>query len=258
MRDEIKYNPYSLPCLLEHYRASTILEKGKGYCVQKAVLLAALARATGVPARLRFADIRNHIVPKKLAEMLGTNLFIYHGYDELYLDGNWIKATPVFNLKICQKSQILPVEFDGKNHAIFHSHNQDGKPHFEFHLFRSMSNIKVREALSAADIAVDQLFSTAGGMFAIESMAAGCAVLGGNIPEFAGYPRELPILHTDPDNIYQNLRMLLENPELRHDIGAKGRKYVEKYHDSRKIADDILRLLAGNTEGLTWYDPKAL
>jgi len=132
VRDEIKYNPYSLPCLLEQYRASTILEKGEGYCVQKAVLLAALARATGIPTRLRFADIRNHIVPQKLAEMMRTNLFTYHGYAELYLERKWIKATPVFNLKICQKNRIMPVEFDGRNHAMFHSHNQDGKSHIEY------------------------------------------------------------------------------------------------------------------------------
>lgn len=114
---------------------------------------------------------------------------------------------------------------------------------FEFYLFRSMSNREVREALSRADIAVDQLFATGPGMFALESMAAGCAVLGGNVPEFSGYPRELPIIRTDPDNIYQNLKMLLENPELRRELGEKGRRYVEKYHDSRKIADDIIRLI---------------
>jgi glycosyltransferase involved in cell wall biosynthesis len=71
-------------------------------------------------------------------------------------------------------------------------------------------------------------------------------VLGGNIPEFAGYPRELPVMHTDPDNIYQNLKMLLETPELRRELGEKGRRYVEKYHDHRKIADDFIRLLTGS------------
>jgi glycosyltransferase involved in cell wall biosynthesis len=119
---------------------------------------------------------------------------------------------------------------------------------FDFHLFRNMSNIKVRQTLSEADIAVDQLFAAGPGMFALESMAAGCAVLGGNIPEFAGYPRELPVIHTDPDNIYQNLKMLLETPELRRELGEKGRRYVEKYHDHRKIADDFIRLLTGSKE----------
>ena len=127
----------------------------------------------------------------------------------------------------------------------------------DFHLFQNTPNKVVRETLANADIAVDQLFGHAAGVFGVEAMAAGCAVLGGNIPEFSGRPQELPVVHTDPDNIYQNLKMLLESPKLRRDLGAKGRKYVEKYHDSRKVADDILLLLSGNSESLTSYDPKA-
>ena len=122
---------------------------------------------------------------------------------------------------------------------------------FDFRLFRNMRNVEVRQALSEADIAVDQLFATGAGIFALEAMAAGCAVLGGNKPEFSGFPRELPVIHTDPDNICDNLKMLLENPELRQELGEKGRKYVEKYHDHRKTAADILRLL---TEGKTGKD----
>lgn len=119
---------------------------------------------------------------------------------------------------------------------------------FEFCLFRNTDNTKVREILSEADISVDQLFVFEPGGFALESMAAGCSVLGGNVPEFSGFPKELPISHTDPDNIYENLKMLLEDPELRRELGEKGRKYVEKYHDHRKIANDFIELITGNKE----------
>ena len=132
VRDEIKYNPYSPRYLPEHYRASTILDRGEGYCVQKAVLLAALARATGIPARLRFANIRNCLPSEKLIEEMGTNLFVYHGYDELYIEGKWIKATPTFDLKMCQENQIVPVEFDARKNAVFHSHNQEGELHIKY------------------------------------------------------------------------------------------------------------------------------
>ena len=132
VRDKVKYNPYSPFYLPEHYRASNILSRGEGYCVQKAVLLAALARASGIPTRLRLVDIRNYIVSKKLADMMGTDLFTYHGYDELYIGGKWVKATPAFDLKMCQENRIIPVEFDGETDAIFHSHNQDGKLHIEY------------------------------------------------------------------------------------------------------------------------------
>ncbi len=113
---------------------------------------------------------------------------------------------------------------------------------FDFRLFQEMSNLEVRRALEEADIAVDQLLSTGTGMFGMEAMATGCAVLGRVYPDIAGFPPELPVLNTDPDTIYQNLKMLLENPELRRELGGKGRRYVEKYHDYLKVADDFLEL----------------
>ncbi|OIP27673.1 MAG: hypothetical protein COW22_03710 [Chloroflexi bacterium CG15_BIG_FIL_POST_REV_8_21_14_020_46_15] len=133
VRDEIKYNPYVLHNLAEHNKASATLNRGEGYCVQKAILLAALARAVGIPARLGFADIRNYIVPQKLMELMhGNNLFIYHGYCELYIGQKWVKATPAFDLQMCQEHHIVPVEFNGKNHATFHRYNQEGKLHIEY------------------------------------------------------------------------------------------------------------------------------
>jgi hypothetical protein len=129
VRDEIKYNPYSA---LYPIQASATLERGSGFCVQKAVLLVALARSAKIPSRLGFVDIRNHILPEKLAKMLGTDLFVYHGYAELYIERKWVKATPTFDLAMCQGNRIIPVEFDGKNHAMFHSHNLDGKLHIEY------------------------------------------------------------------------------------------------------------------------------
>lgn len=132
VRDEIKYQPYVLSDLPEHFLASGILERGEGFCVQKAVLLVALARAVGIPARIHFAAIRNHLAPEKIRELLGTNLFAAHGYSELYIEGRWVKATPAFDLEMCQENRIIPVEFDGECNATFHSQNQDGELHIEY------------------------------------------------------------------------------------------------------------------------------
>lgn len=132
VRDQVKYNPYVLSDLPEYYCASRILDIREGFCIQKAVLLAALSRAVGIPARLHLAAIRNHLVPDKLRELMGTDLFPTHGYDELYIEGKWVKATPAFDLNMCQQNRIIPVDFDGKNDAIFHSHNLDGKLHIEY------------------------------------------------------------------------------------------------------------------------------
>jgi transglutaminase-like putative cysteine protease len=133
VRDQIKYNPYVPLYTLEDNKASVTLKRGEGYCVQKAILLAALARASGIPAKLGFADIRNYILTKKLADaMKGENLFIYHGYVAFYLDGKWVKATPSFDLKMCQEHRIIPVEFDGRSDAQLHRYNQEGELHIEY------------------------------------------------------------------------------------------------------------------------------
>jgi len=132
VRDEIKYNPYTSKSFPEHYRASNTLSQREGYCVQKAVLLCALARAAGIPTRLGFATIRNNIVPERLSMLMGTNIFVYHGYVEFYIEGKWVKATPAFDLRMCEENRIIPVEFDGKNDAVFHSYNRDGKLHIEY------------------------------------------------------------------------------------------------------------------------------
>lgn len=132
VRDRIIYTPYSQFYLPEHYPASKTLERGDGFCVQKAVLLAALARANDIPARLVFADIRNYLVPQKLWEMMKTNLFAFHGYNELYIDGKWIKVTPTFDLDMCKRLNLRPVEFDGHNPAIFHKYDLNGRLHIEY------------------------------------------------------------------------------------------------------------------------------
>jgi len=136
VRDEIKYNPYMPRYLPEHFRASDTLVRKDGFCVQKAVLLVALSRAVGIPARIGFAVIRNHLLPEKMAKMIHGNTLPEHGYAELYLKDRWTKATPVFDLEMCQKNRIVPVEFDGENDAKFHSHNQDGQLHIEYVLDR--------------------------------------------------------------------------------------------------------------------------
>ena len=132
VRDEIQYNMYAPLDTLELFRASGTLERGDGNCIQKAVLLVALARAVGIPARLRHADFRNHHLTDEVLHLFGTNLFTYHGYSELHIQGKWVRATPAIDLKTCQENRFIPVEFDAKRDAIFHSHDLDGKPHIEY------------------------------------------------------------------------------------------------------------------------------
>lgn len=132
VRDTVRYNPFQNFMADATYRASACLEQNLGWCVSKAALLAAAARAAGIPARVGFADVKNHLTTPELTAKMGTDLFVYHGYTELYLDGKWVKATPAFNLSLCTRFRVKPLEFDGRDDSIFHPFDEDERRHMEY------------------------------------------------------------------------------------------------------------------------------
>lgn len=132
VRDGLRYDPYSITAEPGDYRASHVLEQASAYCIPKAVLLTALARAAGIPARLGFADVRNHLASERLLALLQTDLFIFHGYTEFWLAGRWVKATPAFNVELCQRFGVHPLEFDGRADSLFHEFSVDGERHMEY------------------------------------------------------------------------------------------------------------------------------
>lgn len=147
VRDGFRYDPYHFDLSEAGLRASRVVESGRGFCVPKATLLAAAARALGVPARLGFADVRNHLTSARLRETMKTEVFAFHGYTELLIDGRWLKATPAFNLSLCEKAGVKPLEFDGKADSIFHEFDQQGRRHMEY----------IRERGSYADVPREEI-----------------------------------------------------------------------------------------------------
>lgn len=132
VRDRIRYDPYSISFSPEDNAASAVLKAGAGFCVAKAVLLAAAARSVGIPSKLGFSDVKNHLSTEKLTESMGTDIFAWHGNTELYLDGKWVKATPAFNIEMCERFGVKPLEFDGLNDSIMHSSNSKNEKHMEY------------------------------------------------------------------------------------------------------------------------------
>jgi transglutaminase-like putative cysteine protease len=132
VRDGIWYDPYYPFYLPEHYRASNVLRSGRGYCVCKASLLCALGRACNIPSRLGFADVKNHLATRQLLDYLGSDLFVYHGYVEFYLEGRWVKATPAFNKELCDRHRVAPLEFNGREDSIFHPYNLEKRLFMEY------------------------------------------------------------------------------------------------------------------------------
>jgi transglutaminase-like putative cysteine protease len=132
VRDTILYDPYVELACESNYRASLVLAQGRGYCVGKSSLLSACARVIGVPARVGYADVRNHLTSPRLYAYLQTDLYIWHSYSELFLDGRWVKATPAFNRALCERIGVRPLEFDGSEDSLFHEFDRSGRRHMEY------------------------------------------------------------------------------------------------------------------------------
>lgn len=132
VRDGVRYDPYGVPTDPAAYRASAVLEAGRGWCVQKSVALTAAARAAGIPSRLGFADVRNHLQSERLREAMGTDLFVWHGYSTLFVGGRWTKASCAFNAELCARFGVPPLDFDGTHDALLHPFTGDGTRYMEY------------------------------------------------------------------------------------------------------------------------------
>lgn len=150
VRDLFRYDPYRLDLTTNGMKASRTIEKGYGWCVTKAILLAACCRYAGIPARLGFGDVCNHMTTRRLREWMQTDVFYWHGYTDILLNGKWVKATPAFNLALCEKIGILPLEFDGESDSIFHPFDASGNKHMEY----------VNTRGTYADLPLDEILET--------------------------------------------------------------------------------------------------
>lgn len=159
VRDGIRYDPYSLDLTEEGLRASTTLENGRSWCVPKAVLLAACCRFLGIPARLGFADVRNHLSTARMREIMKTDVFQWHGYTSIYLDGAWVKATPAFNIELCRRFLLKPLDFDGRSDSLYHPCDEDGNRHMEY----------LRHRGEFPDVPIDRISESFGTKYSIPS-----------------------------------------------------------------------------------------
>ncbi len=149
VRDEIFYDPFTADLNEPGFKASHLLEVKRGWCVPKAILLAACCRAIKVPARLGFADVTNHLSTEKMRQAMETDVFYWHGYTSIYLQGKWVKATPAFNIELCAKFGLKPLEFNGVDDSLYHEFDEAGNKHMEY----------LNERGEYADLPYDQLIT---------------------------------------------------------------------------------------------------
>jgi len=133
VRDGIRYDPFSMRLEPGIYVASNVLAAKSAFCIPKAILLAAAARALGIPCAIGLSDVVNHLTTEKLKALMGgTTYFMHHGYAVLYLEGQWVKAAPAFNIELCTRFGVLPTEFDGRSNAIFQPYDAQQRRHMEY------------------------------------------------------------------------------------------------------------------------------
>lgn len=135
VRDAVPYSLWSFRLEPEFLIASQVLRQPSAFCVPKAVLLAAVARAAGIPSRVGFADVRNHLTSPRFAAIMDSPDFHWHAYTALNIDGRWLKATPAFDAAMCARSGVAPLEFDGRQDSIFQPFDAQGRRSMEYIAF---------------------------------------------------------------------------------------------------------------------------
>lgn len=127
IRDHFLYDPYHLDLRLEALKASQIVLKKRAWCVEKAIVLAAALRKFDIPSRLGYGIVVNHIGVEKLHHYLKRPEIVFHGYVEVCLNGNWTKATPAFDKRVCKLSGVPPLDWNGTEDSLFQSFSGDKK-----------------------------------------------------------------------------------------------------------------------------------
>ncbi|MCD7443073.1 MULTISPECIES: transglutaminase-like domain-containing protein [Streptomyces] len=133
VRDGLFYEVYGADLSRTGLSASSVLAAGQGFCLHKSVLFAAAVRAVGVPSRLVYADVRNHLASDRLKELIGGDVF-FHSLTSVYLGGRWLRATPVFNELLCRLYGMPALDFDGVTDSQYHPYDssQETSAQMEF------------------------------------------------------------------------------------------------------------------------------
>jgi transglutaminase-like putative cysteine protease len=119
----------------DDYLASNVLASGRGFCVQKAVLLAALGRAAGIPTAIVLCDMRDHALPERIAQALRTDVMHHHGLNAFHLDGRWVSVDASLDPKFLDRKRLARVAFDGTADALLPKATLDGARAAEYLVF---------------------------------------------------------------------------------------------------------------------------
>lgn len=135
VRDEVAYDFAPRLQTRADWAASATLERGSGFCQQKAVLLAALARAVDIPAAIGFQRIVDHkLIDTRYEHLLPGGLITFHGFNWLWLDGAWHPADVTLDAGLCERRGYRLTALWPRERARLPLTDLAGQPHFDIQL----------------------------------------------------------------------------------------------------------------------------
>lgn len=144
VRDAFLYDPYHLDISASGLKASNVFLKKRAWCVEKANVLAACARKLGIPSKLGYAIVKNHIGVEKLTQYLKCEEIVFHGYVSLFIDGKWIKCTPAFDKRICKISGVSPLDWNGKEDSLFQEYEAEKRFMEYLHFYGEFEDVPIQ------------------------------------------------------------------------------------------------------------------
>lgn len=143
VRDSFLYDPFHLDLRPAALKASSIILKKRAWCVEKAIVLAASFRATGIPARLGYGNVINHIGVEKLTAILQRKEIVFHGYVEAFVNNHWVKCTPAFDPYVCRISGVPLLDWDGKTDALFQAYKGEEQFMEYVHFYGEFADVPI-------------------------------------------------------------------------------------------------------------------
>jgi glycosyltransferase involved in cell wall biosynthesis len=118
----------------------------------------------------------------------------------------------------------------------------------ELVLVENLSRTEAIEIYRQADIVIDQLLIGWYGMLAVEAMALNKPTIAYIREDLREYAADLPVVSATPTTIESALENLAKDPPLRERLGDAGRDYVERVHEAKKIANQIIEFYKDSSE----------
>ena len=132
VRDDFKFDLNHIDLHPSKLKASALVKRGVGTDIEKSNLLAASARAVGIPSRVSFSNLRSNLTSEQLGAVLQSDLLVFHSYAELWMGNHWVKLSPVFNQEACDYLDLPPLDFGIPEEKVFAKHHKSRRKYLKY------------------------------------------------------------------------------------------------------------------------------